>query len=112
MPIPRLPAGDPRNELSDAARRRIDAALREGDQRIDSAIDEASVTGRDVGDAELDRKLDKAHMALSVTKREFEAIGKRGAELRRIMSDEIDACSSGLELSDLQRRLLEHEFLG
>ena len=122
--LPRLFLDDPRNCLSEAARRRVSAAHAEADliQTRALAAIESRYRGENGGKTFADyltsgpaaielaeSRLKAAMTVLSVAKEEYMAAGKSDHELRQLMKDEIDAAAHSLELTTIQRDLLWRE---
>ena len=122
IPLSGLPADDPKNDLSEPARRRIQDARLEGekiraralavtDARFQSEPDreddfiEYCCTGQAALEL-TEAKMQAARTVLSVMTQEFRMAGKSRRELCQIMRDELEGAVYSLALTSLQRDLL------
>ncbi len=113
--LPRLLPTDPKNLLSVEARKRIHRAIIEADNYVweaEVAIEKRGMDrfGPKAYSLRNEANFKKAKAALSVYRREFSRIDIPERKFREIMKDEIESASHSLELSDVQRRLLENAF--
>jgi DNA-binding transcriptional regulator YiaG len=111
LPLSRLPAGDPKNDLSDDARRRINRALLESEQRQWDLLRAAQESGSDLRQAVRAGNFEKARNVMLVTAREFMAAGKQGRELQSILDDQLTSAVNSLELSVAEKHSISIELL-
>lgn len=120
--LPGLTPDNPRNHLSDSARRRISDAYLEGEKirwralagvearyRSESDPEDAFFEYCEKGHAALEinqANLESARLILSALLREYRAAGKSGWEIRQIMDDELDGLASSAELTAIERRMV------
>ncbi len=112
-PLPQLTLGDPRNLLTEDARRRLARAHSEADRIRAEA--EAKIDAKGIGSdkAHYERNqanLKAARAVLKTASKEYAAIGFPLNKYRECIKEEIESAAYSLELYDSQRRLLETEF--
>jgi DNA-binding XRE family transcriptional regulator len=111
LPLSRLPADDPKNDLSDDARRRISRALLESEQRQWDLLRAAEESGADIRQAVRAGNFEKARNVMLVTAREFVAAGKQGRELQSILDEQLEGAVNSLELSVAEKHSISIELL-
>ena len=123
--LPGLPSNDPKNCLSEAARRRVEDAHLESQLIRTKALAIIETRYRSGPTHELsfgdyfktgqaaiewdEAKVESARIVLSTLVREYVAAGKSGRELGQIMGEELEGACYSLELSIPQRDLLSLE---
>lgn len=114
LPLPGLVPGDPRNRLSAQARRHVARANAECNRIQWEAL--ATAHARHLSDEKTRYLVNQADLkgartVLKVLAVEYVDAGLNLKEFWAAMQDEIDSVSNSLSLHDVQRRLLEAEFL-
>lgn len=115
LPLPRLMPDDPENLLSTEARQRVSRALLEYERirkRARSAIELRGYWGMPQGSIDLrEADMDAARTVLRVEAEEYAKLGLSHQKFREIMRMRIDSMIYSLELSSMQRDMLEAELL-
>lgn len=113
LPLSKLPDGDPRNHLSEAARRRVLRATLNA-ERIQWEA-EADVESKKLSDDKARIVISKSNLkaarfALRVLWEEYSKVNLAIREFWGAMSLEIEGISNSYQLTGIQRRLLQVEF--
>jgi hypothetical protein len=116
IPLPELTPGDPRNHLSDDARKRVDSAHRKVEAiRLEAEVEiENKALNKYEAPAQSIRSrasLKAARHIMKVLNEEYSRLDISRLDFIRYMHHEIGAATNSLELSGTQQRLIEVEFI-
>lgn len=113
LPLSALPSGDPRNRLSTEARQRVLRAHLESERiqlEAEADVEARRLSGVKARSAITKADVKAARFALKVLSKEYSDAGLTHQEYWAAMKEEIEGAANSLELTGIQRRLLESEF--